>query len=315
MRAVRGGRRARHVRGARARRPLRRLPDPRADRLRRRLRAGGRADVPRAPSAAAPRTPRCGSRAARRSTATSRVHAALAAHERRINADVEHPAMRALALPYPVSVGRVEAGEWSSSVPDRLVFEGRVGVRVGEDLGGGARRVRGGGARGRRRGPAVEIAWTGGAFAPGETDPDAPVGPARAATRSRAERGAAGGRRRAVGRRHAAVHRARHPDRAWSGRRGIELAHAVDERVRIDELAALARIIARASPNAPTGARDDARRRQARPASRAAASAASSCRSTRSRPRSQKPGSARSMPTIRPSSSGGIEPPAASSSR
>ena len=60
------------------------------------------------------------------------VHAALAAHEAQINADVAHPAMRALALPYPVSVGRVAAGEWSSSVPDRLVFEGRVGVRVGE---------------------------------------------------------------------------------------------------------------------------------------------------------------------------------------
>lgn len=54
---------------------------------------------------------------------------------------------------------------------------------------------------------------------------------------------------------------------------------------------------------------------QTRPASRAAASAASSWRSTRSSPRSQKPGSVRSMPTIRPSSSGGLEPPADSSSR
>ena len=33
-----------------------------------------------------------------------------AAHERRINADVEHPAMRALELPYPVAPAR-------SSVP------------------------------------------------------------------------------------------------------------------------------------------------------------------------------------------------------
>ena len=47
----------------------------------------------------------------------------------------------------------------------------------------------------------------------------------------------------------------------------------------------------------------------------AAASAASSCSATRSRPRSQKPGSARSTPTIRPSSSGEREPPQASISR
>src|SRR5204862_523128 len=54
------------------------------------------------------------------------VHQALAAHERALNADVEHPLMRALELPYPLLVGRVEAGEWSSSVPDRLRFEGRA---------------------------------------------------------------------------------------------------------------------------------------------------------------------------------------------
>ena len=47
----------------------------------------------------------------------------------------------------------------------------------------------------------------------------------------------------------------------------------------------------------------------------AASSASSSCASTRSRPLSQKPGSARSMPTIAPSSSGLREPPARSSSR
>ncbi|MFL5893945.1 MAG: M20/M25/M40 family metallo-hydrolase, partial [Thermoleophilaceae bacterium] len=61
------------------------------------------------------------------------VHAALAQLERELNADVAHPLMREHELPYPISVGRVEAGSWSSSVPDRLVFEGRVGVPVGSD--------------------------------------------------------------------------------------------------------------------------------------------------------------------------------------
>ena len=73
------------------------------------------------------------------------VHAALAAHERALNADVEHPLMRALELPYPLLVGRIAAGEWSSSVPDRLVLRGpRAGAR-GRGAGAGAR-----GGRGRR---------------------------------------------------------------------------------------------------------------------------------------------------------------------
>lgn len=38
--------------------------------------------------------------------------------------------MAALELPYPVSVGQLRAGDWSRSVPDRLEFEGRVGVPV-----------------------------------------------------------------------------------------------------------------------------------------------------------------------------------------
>ena len=86
------------------------------------------------------------------------LHEALAEHERALNADVEHPLMRALELPYPLLVGRLEAGEWSSSVPDRLRFEGRAPVRVGEDVAAGARRRRGGG---RRRLPAGAPALAG----------------------------------------------------------------------------------------------------------------------------------------------------------
>jgi acetylornithine deacetylase len=102
------------------------------------------------------------------------IHAALAAHEERLNADVAHPAMRALGLPYPVSVGRVTAGEWSSSVPDRLVFEGRVGVRIGEEPAAARAALEAAVRAADDEAPAVEIAWTGGAYAPGETDPEHP---------------------------------------------------------------------------------------------------------------------------------------------
>jgi acetylornithine deacetylase len=36
--------------------------------------------------------------------------------------------------PYGLSIGRVEAGDWASSVPDRLVADGRYGVRLGEPV-------------------------------------------------------------------------------------------------------------------------------------------------------------------------------------
>ena len=90
--------------------------------------------------------------------------------------------------------------------------------------------------------PPVEIAWTGGAFASGETDPAHPwVQRVRAAVA--AERGDAP----VTGVPWGADMRlfcARGIPTVMVGTSGIELAHAVDERVRIDEVAALARIVA-----------------------------------------------------------------------
>jgi acetylornithine deacetylase len=60
------------------------------------------------------------------------VHDALVADEHARNDAERTPAMRALGLPYPTNLGRVEGGEWSSTVPDRVTVEGRYGVRLGE---------------------------------------------------------------------------------------------------------------------------------------------------------------------------------------
>jgi acetylornithine deacetylase len=99
------------------------------------------------------------------------VYAALHDLEGTLNDDVTSAVMRRLPLPYPLSVGRVRAGTWSSSVIDELVFEGRVGVPVGrapeevrrlfEDAVATAADA---------EGPPPEITWSGGQFAPGETD-------------------------------------------------------------------------------------------------------------------------------------------------
>jgi acetylornithine deacetylase len=169
------------------------------------------------------------------------VHRALAEHERALNAEVEHPLMRALELPYPLLVGRVEAGEWSSSVPDRLRFEGRAPVRVGEEPAAARAAVE---AVVAAACPDATLSWPGGQFASGETDPAHPF-PALV----RGALGAELGREVAVaGVPWGADMRlwaARGIATVMAGTPGIERAHAVDERVRVDDLVTLARAIVR----------------------------------------------------------------------
>jgi acetylornithine deacetylase len=173
-----------------------------------------------------------------------RVHAALHALERRINGAVDHPLMRALELPYPLSVGQVRGGEWSSQVPDRVEAEGRVGVPIGAD----AAEIRGeleaavAGALDDGEAPA-EVHWTGGAFLPAETPADDPWATLVASAVGE-ERGTAP----TVGVPYGADMRlftARGIPCVMAGTTGLERAHAVDEWVAVDELFAVARIVGR----------------------------------------------------------------------
>jgi acetylornithine deacetylase len=60
---------------------------------------------------------------------------ALEADEAARNAAETDPLMTALGLPYPTIVGIVSGGEWASTVLDRVVAEGRYGVRLGQTAG------------------------------------------------------------------------------------------------------------------------------------------------------------------------------------
>ncbi len=173
------------------------------------------------------------------------VHVALHAHERAVNARPRHPLLADHPLPYPLLVGQLQAGRWSSQVPEELRFEGRLGVPVGESLD----EARTGLERAIEQatddlGPPVEIAWTGGQFAPGETAVDDRwVRLVRNA--AAAELGAPPA---LVGVGYGADMRQfcqRGIPCVLFGPRGLRLAHAVDERVAIADLAALARIIVR----------------------------------------------------------------------
>lgn len=60
------------------------------------------------------------------------IHNALARLQDRRNQLVE-PLMAQYPTAYPLSVGHIQAGDWASSVPDRLVADGRYGLRIDED--------------------------------------------------------------------------------------------------------------------------------------------------------------------------------------
>jgi len=61
------------------------------------------------------------------------IQSALQALEAERNRD-PHPLLAHLELSNPLSVGRIEAGDWASTVPDLLLAEGRYGVRLGESV-------------------------------------------------------------------------------------------------------------------------------------------------------------------------------------
>jgi acetylornithine deacetylase len=175
------------------------------------------------------------------------IHAALAEVEHALNERVDHPLMAELELPYPVLVGQVNAGTWSSLVPDRLEFVARIGVPVGMAKDDVRRLVEDAVAAAARPGPPVELQWFGGQYGSGFTDPDHPF--ARLVTEAvEAELPADQRPARRTGISYGADMRLfteRGIPCVMAGPAGTRLAHAVDEHVRIDDVLRTARVIVR----------------------------------------------------------------------
>ncbi len=103
---------------------------------------------------------------------------ALADLEARRNAN-PHPYMASLALPYPINIGLLRAGDWPSSVPDKLMAEGRYGVALGEAPEDARRELEAAilqvneGDPWLREHP-ISVEWFGGQFASGQLAQDHP---------------------------------------------------------------------------------------------------------------------------------------------
>ena len=159
------------------------------------------------------------------------------------------PLYEAYRLLIPLSVGTVEAGDWPSSVPERLVCQGRYGIGVGEALSEARVEFEDAVARAaaadpwlREHPPVVE--WWGGQFASAQTSLDAPVVEALAW----AAEHLTGAAPRVEGATYGADMRLLVNDgcipSVLFGPGDVRLAHGPDERVPVRELAQAARILA-----------------------------------------------------------------------
>jgi len=108
------------------------------------------------------------------------IHQALIELEEQRNRLVE-PLMREYRVAYPISVGRVRAGDWASSVPDLLIAEGRMGVRIDEDPAQAKLELEETVAKASAHDPFLlevpaTVTWSGGQFAGGHLPAAHPLG-------------------------------------------------------------------------------------------------------------------------------------------
>ncbi|MGH9391746.1 MAG: ArgE/DapE family deacylase, partial [Vicinamibacteria bacterium] len=107
------------------------------------------------------------------------VFRALESLERERHRGFRHPLYPEGDLVAPLSIGKVEAGNWPSTVPEELRAEGRFGIFPGEDCAS-AREAFEAAVRGVRDDPwfsenPVGVEWFEGQFEPGEAALDAPI--------------------------------------------------------------------------------------------------------------------------------------------
>ncbi|GAB4264248.1 MAG: peptidase [Thermoleophilia bacterium] len=98
--------------------------------------------------------------------------------ERTRNERIDDPLYEGTPIPVPINVGVIRGGEWPSSVPDRVVLEGRMGVAPGESIEEVQQEMATAlDALGEQdawfREKPVELEWFGARWLPCDLDPDA----------------------------------------------------------------------------------------------------------------------------------------------
>jgi acetylornithine deacetylase len=174
---------------------------------------------------------------------------ALEADETRRNAAEADPLMTVLGLPYPTILGMVRGGDWASTVMDRVVADGRYGVRLGQTPGEAEAELRACIAAAcaedafLRDHPAV-VECVGGRFGSARVPSDHPLPTGLAGVAE----GITGRRPELLGEPYGAdmrllVNEGRTPTVIF-GPGDVRVAHSADERVPLAEVEACARVLA-----------------------------------------------------------------------
>jgi acetylornithine deacetylase len=176
------------------------------------------------------------------------IHESLLGLERARNRRMRDPLFRRYRLPYALSIGRVVAGNWSSSVPESLVCEGRYGLAVGERPFTARREFETAVAQAARRDPWLrdhrpQITWWGGQFESASIPRNHPL----VLTVLRAFENCTGKRTRLEGMTYGSdmrhlVHTARTPAVLF-GPGDVRQAHRPDESIPVKDLEAAARTL------------------------------------------------------------------------
>jgi acetylornithine deacetylase len=167
--------------------------------------------------------------------------------EQRRNADVPE-LFGHLEIAWPLSIGMVRAGEWASTVPDRLVAEGRYGVRVDETIPAAIAAFEAAVGEAAAADPwlsdhPVRVAWPGGMFGPGAL----PSGHRLLQDVSRAVTAVRGSAPSTVGGPYGSdlrLYAAAGVPMLQYGPGDVRYAHATDEHVELADVVACARVYA-----------------------------------------------------------------------
>ncbi|WP_219460823.1 ArgE/DapE family deacylase [Nonomuraea rhizosphaerae] len=150
-------------------------------------------------------------------------------------------------MPYPIEIGAVRAGDWASSVPDLLIAEGRVGVKLGEDPAAARaafeEAVRSAAHPWLRAHPPV-VTWPGGQFASGRLPESHPL-LAETADAIAATTGAPPAERAAPYGSDLRLYAAGGIPSLHYGPGDVRYAHAPREQVELSELRQVTRALAR----------------------------------------------------------------------
>jgi acetylornithine deacetylase len=108
------------------------------------------------------------------------VYQALTALEQERNRRIQDPLYARYQLPHAICVGTVRAGDWASSVPESLTFEGRYGLAVDEDVADARRYFEEAIDHAAQADPWLrdhppQVDWWGGQFAPASIATDHPL--------------------------------------------------------------------------------------------------------------------------------------------